>query len=182
MHKIARKDGVDLKTVNLYVPGCSLRMHYLNMLENAANYIVEINGEHSGIKTSLSSALMSDDWDVVTLQQASLFSANYETYTPYLETLANYVKKYCPKAKIFLHQTWAYEDGSEMLKNSVGYDSSENMFKDIRVSYAKAMETIGADGIIPCGQTMLNAVQKGIGKIHRDTFHSSLGAGHICWR
>ena len=64
-----------------------------------------------------------------------------------------------------------------MLKNSVGYDSSENMFKDIRVSYVKAMETIGTDGIIPCGQTMLNAVQKGIGKIHRDTFQSSLGVG-----
>ena len=81
MHKIARKDGVDIKTVNLYVPGCSLRMHYLNMLENAANYIVEINGEHSGIKTSLSSALMSDDWDVITLQQASLFSAKVNCQT-----------------------------------------------------------------------------------------------------
>ena len=39
------------------------------------------------------------------------------------------------------------------------------------------MQAINADGIIPCGQAMYNAVKLGINKIHRDTFHASLGAG-----
>ena len=51
------------------------------------------------------------------------------------------------------------------------------MFKNIREAYAKAAQTIQADGIIPCGQAMLNATKMGMEKIHRDTFHASYGAG-----
>ena len=41
LHKLAKQEGVDLKTVNLYIGGCSLRTHYLNMLGDYANYIFE---------------------------------------------------------------------------------------------------------------------------------------------
>ncbi len=34
LYEIAKKDGVDVKPVNLYIGGCSLRTHYINMLEN----------------------------------------------------------------------------------------------------------------------------------------------------
>jgi hypothetical protein len=111
------------------------------------------------------------------LQQASHFSAHYETYTPYLENLLEYVKKYCPHSKIYIHQTWAYEDGSERLRDIGKFDTADEMFKNIREAYAKAAQAIQADGIIPCGQAMLNATKMGIEKIHRDTFHASYGAG-----
>ena len=176
LQRIAKKDGVNLKTVNLLIGGCSLRTHYLNVLQDSAAYAFHFNGEETGLKVSISQALASDDWDVVTLQQASQFSPNFDTYAPYLEYLAEYVKKYCPRAKIYLHQTWAYEEGSSRLKN-VGYEHAEDMFEAIEAAYAKAADFIKADGIIPCGKAMFNATKFGVEKIHRDTFHASFGAG-----
>lgn len=176
LQRIAKKDGVNIKTVNLFIGGCSLRTHYLNILQDASAYAFQFNGEDTGLKVSISQALASDEWDVVTLQQASQLSSNFETYTPYLQSIADYVKKYCPRAKIFMHQTWAYEDGSDRL-NKVGFESADEMFQNIESSYANASKIIQADGIIPCGRAMLNATKFGIEKIHRDTFHASLGAG-----
>ena len=176
LYRIAKKDGVNIKAVNLFIGGCSLRTHYLNILQDSVAYAFQFNGEDTGLKVSISQALASDDWDVVTLQQASHFSSNFDTYIPYLEYVAEYVKKYCPRAKIYIHQTWAYENNSERLKNA-GYECAEDMFKAIEESYAKAADCIKADGIIPCGKAMYNATQFGIEKIHRDTFHASLGVG-----
>ena len=108
LQRLAKKDGTPCKTVNLFIGGCSLRTHYLNMVQDSASYVLGFNGEETGFKVSISQALASDDWDVITLQQASHFSPKYETYVPYLEKLAEYVRKYCPRAKIYVHQTWAY--------------------------------------------------------------------------
>ena len=177
LQQIAKKDGVSIKTANLFIGGCPLRTHYINALQDGANYVLGINGVETGFKVSISQALASDDWDVVTLQQASQFSPKYETYSPYLEFLAGYVKKYCPHAKIYIHQTWAYEDGCERLLKVGNYQKAEEMFRDIENSYAKAAASIKADGIIPSGRAMLNATKFGIEKIHRDSYHASLGAG-----
>lgn len=177
LQKLAKKDGMDFKTVNLYIGGCSLRTHYLNMLEDNEAYVFHFNGENTGLHTSIKKALVSDDWDVVTLQQASRYSANYETYTPYIENLVEYVKKYCPHAKIYIHQTWAYEDGSDRLINVGEYATAKDMFESIRNAYEQAAKLVKADGVIPSGEAMFNATQMGIEKIHRDTLHASLGAG-----
>lgn len=176
LHSLAKHDGTQIKTVNLFIGGCSLRTHYLNALQDLASYTFCFNGEETGIKVSIAQALASDDWDIVTLQQASQFSPKYETYSPYLESLAKYVKKYCPNAKLYIHETWGYEDGSERLKK-VGYESEEQMYSDIHSAYQKSATLIQADGIIPCGKAMLYATKFGVEKIRRDTFHASLGAG-----
>lgn len=184
LHRLAKQDGTELKTVNLYIGGCPLRKHYLNMLDDNAAYDFEFNGEKTGIKVSMRQALVSDDWDFITLQQASPLSGKCETYSPYIEALADYVKRYCPHAKILIHQTWAYEDGSERLEK-VGYASAGDMLSDVRDCYSKAAEKIQASGIIPCGEAMMKALELGMEKIHRDTFHASLGAGRyllaLCW-
>ena len=177
LYRLAKTAGDEWKTVNLNIGGCSLRTHYLNALEDKASYAFEYNGDYHGLTVSIKQLLISDEWDVITFQQASHFSAHYETYTPYLENLLEYVKKYCPHSRIYLHQTWAYEEGSERLMDIGKFDSTDEMFNRIREAYATAAQTIHADGIIPCGQAMLNATKMGIEKIHRDTFHASLGAG-----
>jgi lysophospholipase L1-like esterase len=176
LQRLAKKDGVEMKTVNLFIGGCSLRTHYLNMLQDAAAYVLGFNGEETGFKVSISQALASDDWDVVTVQQASHFSAKAETYFPYVQALTEYVRKYCPNAKIYVHETWAYEDDSARLANQ-GFATAEEMFENVEASYFQAAASIHADGIIPCGRAMLNATKLGIEKIHRDTFHAALGVG-----
>ena len=100
IHDIAKKEGVNIKCVNLYIGGCSLRRHYVNMLGDVEGYAFEFNGETTGLKVSIKEALMSDEWDYVTLQQNSPDSDDFETYTPYGRELAAYVRKFCPKAKL----------------------------------------------------------------------------------
>ncbi len=176
LHRLAKHEGVEMKTVNLFIPGCPLRTHYLNMLDDMVAYDFQFNGESTGLKVSIRQALRSDSWDYVTLQQASGQSARFETYEPYLEAVADYVKKYCPQAKLLIHQTWAYEGRSDKLINQ-RYETSADMFADVEKSYNKAAEAISADGLIPAGKAMLTASHTGIEKIHRDTYHASLGAG-----
>ena len=76
-----------------------------------------------------------------------------------------------------MHQTWAYEDGSDMLFNFAKYPTASDMLRDIVASYATIAQEIKADGIIPCGEVMASLLANGISKVHRDTFHASFGLG-----
>ena len=175
VHQIARKDGNDITTVNLFIGGCSLGTHYRNMLSEAQKYQIDFNGCMTGFYTSIKEALLSRDWDYITLQQASLFSPDYETYQPYLNELAAYVRKMCPKAKLGIHETWAYEKVSERLIN-LGYNTPDDMYNNIRKAYTIAAEDIKADFYIPCGTILYKLASEGI-IVHRDTYHANKGIG-----
>ena len=177
LHGLARSCGLDMKVVNLYIGGCSLEMHHNNILEDAAAYELEFNGGSTGFYVSIKEALLSDNWDYVTVQQVSTLSTKFETYQPYLDHLTAYIRQYAPNSKLLVHQTWAYEDGSERLCGMMGYKHSSEMAADLQKAYAKAAESIGALGIIPCGQVFAQLVKNGIGPLHRDTYHATRGLG-----
>ncbi len=177
LHSIAKADRENFKVVNLYIGGCPLRTHYINALEDRPNYQLEFNGENTGFGVSIKQALISDNWDYVTLQQVSHQSPRYETYQPYLDFLADYVRKYSPESKLLIHQTWAYAQDSSRLTQELGYEKHTDMFADIKASYDKAAKDVNAYGIIPSGEAMQQLLKNGIEKIHRDGFHASLGTG-----
>ena len=177
LHNIAKSDGVELNTFNLYIGGCPLSLHYRNMLSDKPAYTLEMNGQSTGFKISLKDALLNRNWDIITLQQVSHESVSYDTYQPYLNKIAEYVRLCVPKCKLVIHQTWAYEDGSERLNVKLGYKSHIDMFNDIKLSYEKAAKDINADFIIPSGELFQRLLASGAERIHRDTFHASLGMG-----
>ena len=177
LHRIAKADGCTLNTCNLYIGGCPLSLHYRNMISEERVYILEMNGESTGFKVSLKDALLNRDWDVVTVQQVSDKSPYYETYQPYLNKIVEYVRLCVPKAKIAIHQTWAYEQDSHRLNIELGYKNHTDMFEDVRASYEKAAKDIKADFIIPSGAVFQRLIESGIEKVHRDTFHASYGLG-----
>ncbi len=179
LHELARGEGQDLQTVNLYIGGCSLEQHFRNLKGEKRGYTLEING-HSGegFTTGIKEALTARKWDVVTLQQASHESWRQESYQPYLKILEEYVREICPGARLYLHQTWGYESGSERIRQQ-GFETYGEMFAQVHRCYEQAAEEIGADGIIPCGQAFQHALERGIGRIHRDTFHADFGVGRF---
>lgn len=177
LSKIARANGELIQSFNLFIGGCPLSTHYRCMLNEKANYMLEMNGVGTGFYVSLKEALLTRDWDVITIQQVSSLSPKYESYQPYLNAVIEYVRKMVPKAKIAVHQTWAYEDGSPRLINEMKYDSHKEMLSDIVNSYKKAAEDIGADFIIPSGEVFGAMNEKSVQKIHRDTYHASYGVG-----
>ena len=177
LHQIARADGVEIRSFNLYIGGCSLSRHYRNMLSEQPTYTLEMNGCSTGFMVSLKDALLNRDWDVITVQQVSSQSPNYDAYQPYLDDLVAYVRRLVPKAKLAVHQTWAYEQGSKRLIEVLNYVDYRDMLGEIVSAYQKAADRIHADYLIPSGEVFGAMLENGIQKIHRDTFHAGLGLG-----
>jgi len=177
LHQIAKADGTKLKAVNLYIGGCPLHKHFININNDSRAYSLEFNGRSTGFFVSVKEALQSDMWDFVTLQQVSHLSTDYSSYQPYLIELAEYINYHSPKSEIIIHQTWAYEEGSDKLRTLMGYNTSADMFADVKSAYEKAAGDIGGARIIPAGETMLSLSEAVDAKVHRDTYHADLGFG-----
>ncbi|MBR4872637.1 MAG: DUF4886 domain-containing protein [Clostridia bacterium] len=176
LHQVARAEGESLFCVNLYIGGCSLERHFRNVMGDSRAYEIQVCGKASGFYTSVKEALLSRSWDVVTIQQASHLSTDFSSYVPYLDEIAAVVRKYAPRAKLYVHQTWGYESDTERIRNH-GFESMREMSERVFEAYDKARAQIGADGMIPAGRAMLALAEAGHAPAHRDTFHASLGAG-----
>lgn len=177
LHQVAESQGVYFEVVNVCIGGCSMKMHHGNMQSGAKNYLLCYNGYYTGFSVTLEDALTSREWDVVTIQQVSHDSPQKETFYPYVTELVDYIRARQPKAKLMLQETWAYEDGSHRLTVELGYKSRKDMIADIKAAYAEVAKEEGFDGVIPSGSLFDMMLDNGIGKIHRDTFHASLGLG-----
>ncbi len=172
--QIAKANGEEVKNVNLMVGGCTLKTHYINTLEDARAYWFEYKGEWVQLYASIKEALISDDWDYVTVQQASHKSFDYDSFSPYIEKLCEYIKIYAPKTKILIHNTWAYPDDNAKYHN---LESSEDMYTRVKSAYERASKLIECDGIIPSGDAMIKAYRTNRDIVYRDTLHASLGFG-----
>lgn len=173
LHQIAKADGVVINVYNLYIGGCSLERHYRNMLSEEKAYELDVNGFSTGFNVSLKEALLNRAWDYISVQQASSSSVDFETYEPYLTALCNYVRNLVPKAKLVLHQTWAYEDSSQRLM----YENHKEMFRFVKAAYEQAVNTVSPALVIRSGETMYSLINAGVGPIYRDGFHASYGVG-----
>lgn len=177
LYPIAEAAGVKLHLFNLSIGGCPLSKHYRMMMSGAQAYSFHFNSENTGLTISLKEALSSADWDIVTLQQVSHLAPDYGTYQPYLNEFAAFVRSFVPKTKIYMHETWAYEQGSARLTEELEYRDQADMYHDVKAAYRQAAADIGAAGIIPDGEMMQRLIRNGFSPVHRDTFHADLGYG-----
>ena len=176
LYGISRAAKEEVKVVTLYIGGCSLYRHYRNMLSEEKVYDFILNGSRSGLLVSLKDALLSDEWDIVALQQCSPKSGDEESYYPYITELAAYVRKMAPAAKLYVHETWSFADGCSRF-NLTNFKNRDEMIPAVKKVYKKAEKKINADGIFPSLDAM-NKLYAEIGdKTYRDGFHCSLGVG-----
>jgi len=177
LHRIAKHGGVELNAATLYIGGCSLERHFRNMMSEKEAYELFYNGEMTGFPVSLKEALLNREWDYITVQQASHLSPDYETYQPYLNEICAYVRKLAPKAKLVVHQTWAYQEGSAKLEAFGKYKNHKEMYADVEKSYKKAAKAIDADMMIESGRLMQLLLDNGVASVHRDGYHLTVGLG-----
>ena len=184
LHQTAASAGTDWECVNLYFGGCSLEQHAVNLKENRRDYALEINGADTGLKVSISEALARDEYDFITLQQASHFSGKTETYFPFMRELYDACQAAQPNAEIVIHETWAYEsDSTHAAFSDYGRDQ-KRMYERLRKAYAYAAEKLGAR-IIPVGDTLQYRREnvsefnrdKGGSPLTRDGFHLAIPEG-----
>ena len=185
LHKLAKEYGEDLETVNLVIGGCSLERHWNNVVGNVKDYGLCINGtEWQEERVTLEDTIKSDEFDVVTIQQVSHFSGKADTYQPYLENLASYVRKHQPNAKLYFQRTWAYEIDSNHSEFYLYDNDQKKMYEAIISVAGAAAESVNAI-TIPSGdviQAMRERIpefdyKNGGESLCRDGFHLSLTYG-----
>ena len=174
VHQLAESCGEEINITNLNIGGCTLYRHFKNMHTEAVVYGHEFNGHSTGLDISLKYALLTTEWDVITIHQHSFNSTIYETWQPYLNELVAYIRKLSPHSKIALQQTWGYKDDTNKLKH---YENGSAMFADVRQNYERAAKEIGADMIIRSGEVFEGLKANGIYDYFRDPIHASLGLG-----
>lgn len=186
LHKIATASAFDMETINLYIGGCSLERHWNNVLTDKADYDLERNGGKGERKISLIEALEMDNWDIITMQQVSDFSGMPESYIPYLTNLAELVSEKQPQAKIYFHQTWAYEIDSKHKAFPTYNNNQEEMFIRTKDCSEMAAKLIDVD-VFPVGEVIQKLrttlpefdYANGGKSLCRDGFHLTLDYGRF---
>lgn len=167
---------------NLYIGGCSLETHMINIKENNAFYEYQKNGRMLKM-ISINDALKKRKWDYVTIQQVSHFSGMVETYEPFIEFLIDYIKKECPSAEIVFHRTWAYDPASDHFGFAYYNKSTDYMYERIVEASSAIADKYGlrtidnATAIQRARELDEFNVEKGGVSINRDGFHLSLDYG-----
>lgn len=183
LYDLAKSDSCSVIIGNMYIGGCSLEGHVNNARTDAKVYYYRKIGQ-DGRKTewknvALDDALREEDWDYVSLQQASTFSGVYDTYVASLPELVAYVKQRLPaKVTLMLHQTWAYSNGATHVGFKEYNRDQLTMYRAIVNAVKRAGKLVHIKMIIPSGTAIQNARTSFLGDtMNRDGYHLNLSYG-----
>ncbi|MBQ2676612.1 MAG: DUF4886 domain-containing protein [Clostridia bacterium] len=181
---ICKSGGIENVVLgNLYIGGCTLDTHWSNISEEKGAYTYYKNTQGAWLSdndTSVQTAIKDEQWDIITVQQASGSSGKADTYT-HLSDILNFVKANKPKndTKIMWHMTWAYQGDSSHGEFSK-YDSNQlTMYKAITDTVkSSVLPQKDIVGVIPSGTAIQNLRSSYIGDtITRDGYHLSYNYG-----
>lgn len=186
LHDAARSLGVELECRNLYIGGCSLERHACNLASGEAAYTLQINGRAEETPVSLGETLRGGRYDMVTLQQSSPLSGFPETFHPYIDALYAAVREAQPEARVYLHETWAYETDSTHSAFAQYGSSQTRMADQVQEAYARIAAELGLP-CIPVGRVVRYfresvpgyAVAQGGRRLTRDGYHLSIPLGRL---
>jgi hypothetical protein len=149
---LAKAGGHKLIHNPLVIGGSSFQVH-----AEKAQLHEKDPADKKGLYTSgrgLKENLKLDQWDYITIQQASIKSHDFSTYQPWAGWLRDYIKQHAPDAKLLVHQTWAYRvDDKRFTKPSDKPSepkTQEEMYRGLTDAYTKITAEFGAR-MIPVG-------------------------------
>ena len=172
LHAMAQAYGIDLETVNLYIGGCSLERHWINLETGRQAYAYQKNGQPTDRMISIQEALQEGPWDFIVTQQSSFDSGWADTYEPFLGLLISRLKAVdaagfsqqepadSDAAKLFLHQTWAYETDSQHEQFMRYHRNQKEMYAKLTACYWAEANRYGLP-LIPSGDLIQNLRESG---------------------
>lgn len=179
LEDIAKAEGFETVAIgNLYIGGCTLETHVKNAEENlpAYKFYMNYDGEWKIMENcTLAYGLQHQDWDIITMQQASHDSGMPGSYEDNLTKLIQYVNenKTNPKAKLAWNMTWAYQADSTHSAFPRYNNDQETMYNAIvNAVKTKVVPHSEISYIIPAGTAIQNARTSYIGdNLTRDGYH-----------
>lgn len=179
---LGHADGQQMIIANMYIGGCSLERHWKNASNNLGEYryrkigVDGVRRQEDGM--TLLRALKDEQWDVVSLQQASGLSGKIDSYEPFLSHLIDYIRKISPKSRIVWHMTWAYAQESNHTAFPDYGCNQLTMYQDIVAAVRKEMKKHRLKTVVPCGTAIQNARTTFIhDNMTRDGYHLDLDYG-----
>lgn len=186
MPAIAKELGCNLDLTSLFIGGCELQRHAANIFAGHeydwfSPYLVkwdyssldnqndvpffsllsnleEVDGRTSGFG-NVPQILAAENWDIVTIQQASHQSWRPESFHPWVDLIITEIRKLASQAKIVIQETWSYSNMDSRIYNSEtggaglwGIDQAE-MYHRLSANYKTLADEEGLD-IIPTGRAI----------------------------
>ncbi len=164
------------------VGGCSIASHWRKTCDKDTDYgytkYSQVGTEY--IETTMDHALQDEEWDFITLQQATVKAGQPDSFE-HLNFLTDYVRKNARKKdfKFLWFLTWPF--GPTAAKAS--FDELYN--RDHRKMFADIVDTLNnlilkdpnIDGFVPAGTAFMNIATSYMGDVHEDGVHASLFIG-----
>ena len=179
--ELANAQGDSLIIGNAYIGGCSIDRHYSNLKTGKSDYEYRkvVDGVRSNKKqTDLKSIIRDEQWDLITLQQASALSGQPQSYAS-LGQLLRLVQSYTTNLHVRFawHMTWAYADSCNHKGFAYYGHDQRRMYNAITSTIQQVLPAVGITSIIPSG-TAIQLVRYRLGDIlTRDGFHLSYTLG-----
>ena len=182
LYELAAAQGDSLIIGNAYIGGCSIDTHYNNLLNEKPAYIYrKVVGGAKAVrrKATLQSIIRDEQWDIITLQQASQLSGISSSYSN-LAQLKRLIQSYTTNLHVqfMWHMTWAYsEDFKEERFAPYDYDQRK-MYSAIVSTMQNVLPAVGGfTRIIPSGIAVQLARYRLGDVLNRDGFHLSYTLG-----
>ncbi len=133
LYGMAKAAGIKMRVCNVYYSGGKLEQHWSWWKNGEANYsffTTDENGRREVKNTNLEYCLSQQNWDVISLQEASsqIYKNNltpqglFDNTKPYLDDLWSYIKEQFPMSRYLWHGVWTYQ---------VGYDQGGYQMKSL---------------------------------------------------
>lgn len=184
LHDLAKAENKQIIIGNMYIGGAPVKLHVKNASTNNKAYAyrkINLEGvKNETKKVSLEEALKDENWDYISLQQASTFSGKYDVIIKDLPQLIDYVKSLAPNAKLVYHQTWAYQQDSKH-KGFANYNNNQaTMYKSIMDATKRIHKSKSFAFVVPAGTAIQNARTSSVGDHYtRDGYHLELNYGRF---
>ena len=183
VYQIASDLGVENMVLGiLYIGGCTLDTHWSCASENKPSYEYRRNtgnGWQTTKDTKMSTALMDENWDYVTIQQASPEAGNPDSFS-YLDELIAFVRERVPKTtQLYWNMTWAYQGDCENTQFGL-YDYDQmKMYTAITQTAQQVIAPHEAfTALIPTGTAVQNMRTAFVGDtMTRDGYHMNYEIG-----
>ena len=181
LYELAAAQGDSLVIGNAYIGGCSIDRHYDNLKTGRADYEyrkvmkgIRSNHKHSDLR----SIIRDEQWDVISLQQASPLSGQLTSYAN-LAQLKRLVQSYTTNLHVQFvwHMTWAYaEDYTGENFRAYGFDQ-RRMYDGIVSAVLQVLPAVGVHQVIPSG-IAIQLLRYRLGNVaNRDGYHLSYTYG-----
>jgi len=164
------------------VGGCSISSHWNKCIneDDDYGYMKNATGEWEYVNTTMKYALQDEEWDIISIQQATIKAAQPDTFEQ-LDGLIDYIREHSKKKdfKLLWYLTWAFgADASRPSFAELFNSDSRKMYSAIIDTYNNIIKkNPNFDGVIPAGTAFENIATSYVGDVHEDGVHGSLFVG-----